>query len=96
MLLKRLAEVSDPRDPRRAPRTRPVILGGSCRGYAAPAEAVSTPDVFAADKPPGSRAPGWARRHRPLYREWRAGVFVARLAVAVAGVIMLPLPGPAG
>lgn len=45
-------------------------------------------------RPRGSRAPRWARRHRPLYVGWRVGVFVAGLAVVVAGVIMLPLPGP--
>ncbi|RDD84620.1 TIGR02611 family protein [Streptomyces parvulus] len=42
----------------------------------------------------GSKAPGWARRHPVMYTGWRCGVFLAGLAVVVAGVIMLPLPGP--
>ena len=45
-------------------------------------------------KPPGSRAPGFVRRSRTLRLGWRAGVFVVGLAVVVAGVILLPLPGP--
>lgn len=42
----------------------------------------------------GSRAPHFVRRSRPLHLSWQAGVFVVGLAVVVAGVIMLPLPGP--
>ncbi|GAB2959034.1 TIGR02611 family protein [Streptomyces pseudoechinosporeus] len=46
------------------------------------------------DKPLGSRAPGFVRRHRALQMGWRIGVFVVGLAVIVTGVILLPLPGP--
>ncbi|GAA2712513.1 MULTISPECIES: TIGR02611 family protein [Streptomyces] len=42
----------------------------------------------------GSRAPHFVRRSRPLHLSWQVGVFVVGLAVVVAGVIMLPLPGP--
>jgi len=42
----------------------------------------------------GSRAPEFIRRSRPLHLGWRAGVLVIGLAVIVAGVILLPLPGP--
>ncbi|MEV4443222.1 TIGR02611 family protein [Streptomyces sp. NPDC049577] len=42
----------------------------------------------------GSRAPRFIRRSRALHLSWQAGVFVVGLAVVVAGVIMLPLPGP--
>jgi len=63
---------------------------------AAPAERQAAPvgGRRSEDKPPGSRAPGWVRRYRPLHLGWRVGVFVAGLAVVVAGVLMLPLPGP--
>lgn len=43
---------------------------------------------------PGSRAPAFIRRSRPLHLAWRAVVFLAGLAVVVLGVVMLPLPGP--
>jgi len=46
-----------------------------------------TPDL-------GSRAPAFIQRSRSLHLAWRAGIFVAGLAVVVAGVILLPLPGP--
>jgi uncharacterized protein (TIGR02611 family) len=42
----------------------------------------------------GSRAPGFIRRSRALHTSWQVGVFVIGLAVVVAGVVMLPLPGP--
>ncbi|MCF3147000.1 TIGR02611 family protein [Streptomyces platensis] len=56
---------------------------GTVEGGAAPAE-----------KPLGSRAPHFIKRSRPLHVSWQVGVFVVGLAVVVAGVIMLPLPGP--
>ncbi|AZS70813.1 TIGR02611 family protein [Streptomyces lydicus] len=56
-------------------------------GDAAPAEKP-------AEKPLGSRAPHFIKRSRPLHVSWQVGVFVVGLAVVVAGVIMLPLPGP--
>ncbi|MFH8341561.1 TIGR02611 family protein [Streptomyces sp. AM6-12] len=42
----------------------------------------------------GSRAPEFVKARRLLHRGWQAGVFVIGLAVVVAGVAMLPLPGP--
>lgn len=51
-------------------------------------------DVAPAEKPLGSRAPHFIKRSRPLHVSWQVGVFVVGLAVVVAGVIMLPLPGP--
>ncbi|GGN60037.1 membrane protein [Streptomyces kronopolitis] len=46
------------------------------------------------EQPLGSRAPHFIKRSRPLHLSWQVGVFVVGLAVVVAGVIMLPLPGP--
>ncbi|MFI5524362.1 TIGR02611 family protein [Streptomyces platensis] len=51
-------------------------------------------DTVPAEKPLGSRAPHFIKRSRPLHVSWQVGVFVVGLAVVVAGVIMLPLPGP--
>ncbi|MGW0823991.1 TIGR02611 family protein [Streptomyces sp. NPDC002845] len=42
----------------------------------------------------GSRAPEFIKARRMLHLSWQVGVFVLGLAVVVAGVIMLPLPGP--
>ncbi|GGX99272.1 TIGR02611 family protein [Streptomyces hiroshimensis] len=42
----------------------------------------------------GSRAPHFIKRSRPLHLSWQVGVFIVGLAVVVAGIIMLPLPGP--
>jgi uncharacterized protein (TIGR02611 family) len=42
----------------------------------------------------GSRAPEFVKERRLLHLSWQVGVFVVGLAVVVAGVIMLPLPGP--
>lgn len=42
----------------------------------------------------GSRAPEFIKARRVLHLSWQVGVFVIGLAIVVAGVIMLPLPGP--
>ena len=42
----------------------------------------------------GSRAPEFIKARRALHLSWQVGVFVVGLAVVVAGIIMLPLPGP--
>lgn len=42
----------------------------------------------------GSRAPEFIKARRVLHLSWQVGVFILGLAVVVAGVIMLPLPGP--
>ncbi|UNS95986.1 TIGR02611 family protein [Streptomyces tubbatahanensis] len=55
---------------------------------------LGTREEEAADKPLGSRAPDFIKASRPLHMSWRAGIFLVGLAIVVAGVIMLPLPGP--
>ncbi|MEE1939074.1 TIGR02611 family protein [Streptomyces sp. TRM 70361] len=42
----------------------------------------------------GSRAPQFVRSSRALHLSWQVGIFLAGLAVVVAGVLMLVLPGP--
>ncbi|MFE9451409.1 TIGR02611 family protein [Streptomyces sp. NPDC006739] len=42
----------------------------------------------------GSRAPEFVKARRALHLSWQVGVFVIGLAVVVAGIVMLPLPGP--
>lgn len=42
----------------------------------------------------GSKAPQFIKASRALHLSWQVGVFVIGLAVVVAGIIMLPLPGP--
>ncbi|MFJ6631440.1 TIGR02611 family protein [Streptomyces sp. NPDC091376] len=55
----------------------------------------ATGDVTApAEQPLGSRAPEFVKARRTLHLSWQVGVFIIGLAVVVAGVIMLPLPGP--
>ncbi|MEU6804261.1 TIGR02611 family protein [Streptomyces neyagawaensis] len=46
------------------------------------------------EAPLGSRAPEFVKARRMLHLSWQVAVFVIGLAVVVAGVIMLPLPGP--
>ncbi|MET9662135.1 TIGR02611 family protein [Streptomyces sp. NPDC006510] len=46
------------------------------------------------EKELGSRAPGFIKASRALHLSWQVGVFVVGFAVVVAGIIMLPLPGP--
>ncbi|MCQ8772148.1 TIGR02611 family protein [Streptomyces sp. KLMMK] len=53
-----------------------------------------TKDGGAAEPALGSRAPHFIKRSRPLHVSWQVGVFIVGLAVVVAGIIMLPLPGP--
>ncbi|MGW2227577.1 TIGR02611 family protein [Streptomyces formicae] len=47
-----------------------------------------------AEQPLGSRAPQYIQSRRVLHLSWQVGVFIVGLAVVVAGIIMLPLPGP--
>lgn len=42
----------------------------------------------------GSKAPEFIKARRALHVSWQVGIFVVGLAVVVAGIIMLPLPGP--
>ena len=46
------------------------------------------------EQPLGSRAPAFIKARRILHLSWQVGIFVVGLAVVVAGIIMLPLPGP--
>ncbi|QCD54807.1 TIGR02611 family protein [Streptomyces hawaiiensis] len=46
------------------------------------------------DRGLGSRAPEFIKARRVLHLSWQVGVFILGLAVVVAGIIMLPLPGP--
>ncbi|MFB6680260.1 TIGR02611 family protein [Streptomyces sp. NPDC057684] len=56
--------------------------------------AATTGDGAKAEPELGSRAPEFIKARRALHLSWQVGVFVVGLAVVVAGVIMLPLPGP--
>lgn len=62
-------------------------VAGDAAGDAAQSEAKDDPEL-------GSRAPGFIKASRALHLSWQVGVFVVGLAVVVAGVVMLPLPGP--
>ncbi|WP_328753162.1 TIGR02611 family protein [Streptomyces sp. NBC_00285] len=42
----------------------------------------------------GSKAPEFIKSRRLLHLSWQVCIFVIGLAVVVAGIIMLPLPGP--
>lgn len=57
-------------------------------------EAVVAADETKDEPALGSRAPEFIKARRMLHLSWQVGVFVVGLAVVVAGVIMLPLPGP--
>jgi uncharacterized protein (TIGR02611 family) len=63
-------------------------------GAVPPAPEVATGDGASGEPVFGSRAPRFIKRSRTLHLSWQVGVFVVGLAVVVAGVIMLPLPGP--
>jgi uncharacterized protein (TIGR02611 family) len=54
----------------------------------------SEADVAKSEAPLGSRAPEFVKARRMLHLSWQVVIFVVGLAVVVAGVIMLPLPGP--
>ncbi|MGC5003043.1 TIGR02611 family protein [Streptomyces sp. DT203] len=81
---------SDARDEAAAPAARVPATGDVTPDV--------TPDVTEGvtkgDRELGSRAPGFIKASRALHVSWQVGVFVVGLAVVVAGVIMLPLPGP--
>ncbi|WP_432586048.1 TIGR02611 family protein [Streptomyces sp. HD1123-B1] len=70
---------SDERQGAVAPATTDVATGDDTQGKE---------PVF------GSRAPQFIQRSRTLHISWQVGVFIVGLAVVVAGIIMLPLPGP--
>ncbi|MFD7032474.1 TIGR02611 family protein [Streptomyces sp. NPDC059917] len=57
-----------------------------------PTDAATTAD--AAEEQHVSKAPAFIRARRGLHLSWQVGVFVVGLAVIVAGIAMLVLPGP--
>ena len=59
-----------------------------------PGEVAVAADETNAERGLGSRAPKFIKARRALHVSWQVGVFIVGLAVVVAGVIMLPLPGP--
>ncbi|MER5177826.1 TIGR02611 family protein [Streptomyces sp. NPDC002896] len=61
-----------------------------------PGEVAVVADAGAESHEPelGSKAPEFIKARRALHLSWQVGVFVVGLAVVVAGVVMLPLPGP--
>ncbi|MET7631503.1 TIGR02611 family protein [Streptomyces sp. NPDC005078] len=81
---------SDARDEAAAPAA-PAPATGDVTGDVAPDV---TEGVAKGERELGSRAPGFIKASRALHVSWQVGVFVVGLAVVVAGIIMLPLPGP--
>lgn len=68
---------------------------GPATGDRAGAEPGGVPESVAKEERVlGSRAPGFIKASRVLHLSWQVGVFVVGLAVVVAGIVMLPLPGP--
>ncbi|WP_369256771.1 TIGR02611 family protein [Streptomyces sp. R35] len=59
-----------------------------------PGEVAMADDGAKGERALGSRAPEFIKARRALHLSWQVGVFIVGLAVVVAGVIMLPLPGP--
>ncbi|MFG2601119.1 TIGR02611 family protein [Streptomyces sp. NPDC048462] len=81
---------SDERDGAAAPADPAPATGDVAGG----ATGDVAPDVTKEDPELGSRAPGFIKASRALHLSWQVGVFLVGLAVVVAGIIMLPLPGP--
>ncbi|RMB86766.1 TIGR02611 family protein [Streptomyces shenzhenensis] len=67
---------------------------GEVTTVSGPAEAEPETGGAQEERGLGSRAPGFIKARRVLHMSWQVGVFVIGLAVVVAGIIMLPLPGP--
>ncbi|MFB7656524.1 MULTISPECIES: TIGR02611 family protein [unclassified Streptomyces] len=68
--------------------------GSNKPGEAAVAEDRTGTDGATGERALGSRAPDFIKARRALHLSWQVGVFIVGLAVVVAGIIMLPLPGP--
>lgn len=81
---------SDERDGAAAPADPAPATGDVAAGVTGDV----TPDVAKEGPELGSRAPGFIKASRALHLSWQVGVFLVGLAVVVAGIIMLPLPGP--
>ncbi|MGI5442175.1 TIGR02611 family protein [Streptomyces shenzhenensis] len=67
---------------------------GEATTVSGPAEAEPETGGAQGERGLGSRAPAFIKARRVLHMSWQVGVFVIGLAVVVAGIIMLPLPGP--
>ncbi|MFF0222312.1 TIGR02611 family protein [Streptomyces sp. NPDC004629] len=67
---------------------------GEAATVSGPAETESEMAGAPQERGLGSRAPEFIKARRVLHVSWQVGVFVVGLAVVVAGIIMLPLPGP--
>uniref|UniRef100_A0AAU2W0M6 TIGR02611 family protein n=1 Tax=Streptomyces sp. NBC_00008 TaxID=2903610 RepID=A0AAU2W0M6_9ACTN len=81
---------SDERDGAAAPAVPASATGDVTGGVTGDV----TRDVTKEDPELGSRAPEFIKASRALHLSWQVGVFLVGLAVVVAGIIMLPLPGP--
>ncbi|MGW8063330.1 TIGR02611 family protein [Streptomyces ziwulingensis] len=69
--------------------------GSNKSGEVAVAEdRTGTDDEVVAARALGSRAPEFVRARRALHLSWQVGVFIVGLAVVMAGIAMLVLPGP--
>ncbi|GAA1362438.1 TIGR02611 family protein [Streptomyces beijiangensis] len=77
---------SDERKTAGVPTPRDPATGGVAGGVTGD-QAGSEPEL-------GSKAPQFIKASRALHLSWQVAVFVVGLAVVVAGIIMLPLPGP--
>ncbi|MFE3943487.1 TIGR02611 family protein [Streptomyces sp. NPDC059118] len=83
----------DARDGDAAPAA-PVSAAGDRADARADGVTDEVTDGVAKVRELGSRAPGFIKASRPLHLSWQVGVFLVGFAVVVAGIIMLPLPGP--
>ncbi|GGO82529.1 TIGR02611 family protein [Wenjunlia tyrosinilytica] len=66
--------------------------GGAEAG--APGHAEDEAAADAGERVFGSKAPMFIKRSRPLHVTWQVGVFLVGVAIIVAGMAMLVLPGP--
>jgi uncharacterized protein (TIGR02611 family) len=80
---------SDERDEAAAATAAPPATGDVTTGTVEP-----VPEAAKEERALGSRAPHFIKRSRTLHVSWQVGVFVVGLAVVLAGVSMLVLPGP--
>ncbi|MEU0085357.1 TIGR02611 family protein [Streptomyces sp. NPDC006274] len=80
---------SDERDEAAAATAARPVTGDVTTGTAEP-----VPEAAQEERELGSRAPHFIKRSRTLHVSWQVGVFVVGLAVVLAGVSMLVLPGP--
>ncbi|WP_377268286.1 TIGR02611 family protein [Peterkaempfera sp. SMS 1(5)a] len=77
-----------PPEPAAVPGRAPGRAGGATRAEPPGAAGGADRRRF------GSRAPAFVRRSRALHTTWRIGVAVVGTGVIVAGILLLPLPGP--